>query len=147
MSQPAYSNVIVRFDTRPHASTAQNSFEAWVNMAHKQNLPEPTSPPPGGSINGNYCIGDIFRPKHGEGVEITCTVYSSRYENCIWQCENIRDFFAKQEGCQSFEADVMTCEDSVNWYRKDENGDEEKEEQRRRDEKNGLYGEHVDPAN
>lgn len=117
MGQPAYSNAIVRFDTCANATLAVEAFQKWAELADNRTLPEPPNADKDGSINGDYCIEDIGQ---GEDNEVTFTVSSPRYQNCIWQCENIRDFFAKQEGCQSFEADVMTCEDSVNWYREED---------------------------
>lgn len=141
MGTPAYSNVIVRFDNEKHASNAFAQFHTWAEQADNRTLPEPPNADKDGSINGDYFIEDIQR----NGEEITFTVSSPRSVNCIWQCKNVRNFFSEQEGCQSFEADVMTCEESVNWYRKEDDWDEE--EQQRRDEKNGLYGDKVDPAN
>lgn len=142
MGQPTLSNVFVQFDTCANATPAIETFKEWADKAHDHLLPEPAGADKNGSINGDYCIENI----HGDDNEITFTVSSARCQNCIWQCENIKEFFTKQKGYQSFDAVTVSCEKSVNWFL-EEYDEGDTEEQQRRDEKNGLYGDKVDPAN
>lgn len=115
MGTPASCNAYVRFDNEENALKAVLLFDKWIKLAEEGKLPE-KSPEEDKSINGDYGISAVSQEKE----EITFEVESPRYQNCIWQCENIRDFFQQQPGCQQIEQDVMTCEESVNWYREDQ---------------------------
>ena len=108
MGQPAYCNAHVRFNNVENRRAAEILFTEWAETANKGEHPEPDS--------GDFCIEGI----NGFRDEIQFTVKTGRYQNCIWQCERIRDFFMKQQGCVAIEQDVITCEDSVNWYGDDE---------------------------
>jgi len=113
MGTPAFTNSYVSFDTEEHAASAELAFRNWVKLAHEKKLPEREGEE---SLNGDYGIGNINR----DGTEITYEVASERYQNCIWQCENIRDFWKTQPGLECVEQPVMTCEDSIDWYKEDE---------------------------
>ena len=159
MGQPAYTNAHASFDTEANAKLAERAFLKWINLADEGKLPESEHTKEKDSINGDYGISSV----DCDGNEITFMVESPRYQNCVWQCQNVRDFFSEQPGCESIEMDVMTCEDSICWSKEDNAGcdacgtnDREEgskfcsdcnAEAERRDEKNGLHGEHEDPTN
>ena len=105
MGQPAYSNAIAQFDTTEHAANAYDAFKIWAEAANSK-------------TNEDYSINEI--ELEDSDACISYTVDSMRYQNCIWQCEQIRDFFKKQEGCLEVGQDVMTIEDSVNWIKGDD---------------------------
>ena len=117
MGQPAFTNAFVRFDTDEHASAAVMEFHKWIKLALNGELPQPEGKE---SVNGDYGISAVDR----EGTEITYQVESGRYQNCIWQCQNIRRFWLTQPGLEQLEQSIMTVEDSVDWYKGDEIEDE-----------------------
>lgn len=100
MGQAAFSNGYVQFDTTENAVKAFEAFHPWTN---EQNLRE----------DAHFCIENVNVEDSNAGVSYV--VSSAKIANCEWQCEEIRDWFKKQEGCQSVSQDVMTCENSVNW--------------------------------
>ena len=130
MGQSAYCNAIIRFDNVENRRAAEILFTDWAEAANRNEHPKPNK--------GDFSIDEI----NGEDDELRFVIDSMRVDNCVWQCERVREFFKKQPGCVSVEQDVMTCEDSVNWY-----GDGDTDEHQRRDEKHGLYCEHEDIAN
>jgi len=113
MGTPAYTSAYVRFDTPQHASDAAMAFRKWARLANDGKLPEIKGGKP---INGDYGISAI----DAHDCEITYQVESGRYQNCIWQCQNILDFWKTQPGLEWVEQNIMTCEESVNWYKGDD---------------------------
>lgn len=101
MGTPASCNAFVQFDTPENAAEAFFQFTQWAIEAND------------GKKDGDFGITiDEIIP---EESAFRYTVDSGRYQNCIWQCEQIRDFLKTQKGVQSIEQDVMTCEDSISW--------------------------------
>ena len=105
MGQSAFSNGYAQFDTTENAINAFEKFQHW---AVEQNVREDV----------HFCIEDIALEDSNAGVSYV--VSSGRICNCEWQCEEIRDWFKQQAGCESVEQDIMTCENSVNWSKEDE---------------------------
>jgi hypothetical protein len=119
MGQPAYSNGHARFDTEENAAKANTAFQEWIKLAESKGFPtDDCSEDCSDYQNGDYNIS----PPNIAGEEIEFIVDSMRVDNCIWQCENIREFFRKQPGCVCIEMDVMVCEESVTWYKSADEG-------------------------
>jgi len=98
MGQAAHSEGFVHFDTTANAEKAFKLFRDW---AAKQNERD----------DADFCIENLNTV--GEGVMYV--VSSAKIANCEWQCEEIRDWFKKQPGCQRITQDIITCEGSVGW--------------------------------
>lgn len=105
MGTPATCNAYAIFDTPENQGVAFLKFSEWVDEANKK-------------TDVSFDIGNLDCDV--EDRIITYSVGFGRVENCIWQCEQIRDFFKTQKGIQSIEQDVMTCHDSINWYKDDD---------------------------
>lgn len=104
MGQPAFSNAYVQFDTTENALSGYEAFEKWAE--EKNDLKDV-----------DFDISSVN--VEDSNAAVTYTVSSGRYQNCEWQCEEIRDFFIKQKGCVSVEQDILTCENSVSWRKDD----------------------------
>jgi len=111
MGTPATCNGYAMFDTAENAEKALVLFEEWAAKANEGELPEP--------CKGGFCIEDIETDEES----LRYTVESPRYENCVWQCECIRDFLKTQSGVIQVEQDITTVADSVNWYGEDKEND------------------------
>lgn len=109
MGTPAFCNGYVDFDTAENATKAFAAFDIWKD--EKNNLK-----------NEHYSIHSVELNLNTS--VISYTVDSGRYQNCEWQCENIRDFFKAQIGCLNVTQDILVYENSVNWNNNDENEDE-----------------------
>lgn len=107
MGQSAHCNGYVQFDTTENALNAWQAFCRWSIMMNAK-------------PDESYSIQNIDIEDDAV-AEVSFVVTSSRYQNCIWQCEQIRDFFKVQPGVISIDQNVMTCEDSVNWIKEDDN--------------------------
>lgn len=94
----------------------------------------------GGELDGGFNIYDEDYIKGDGDLIVIFSVDSMKYDNCLWQVEEISKK-AKELGAISFNANIMTSEECVSWSKEDE------DEQNRRDEKNGLYGDKEDAAN
>jgi hypothetical protein len=104
MGQPAYCNGYARFDTYDNACAAAKKLSEWSNEQQK---------------NKDIYLGAFNI--HVDGAEgVQYVVESSHYGNCVWQCERVRDFLCKLDGCVSIEQDVLKCEDSINWFKEDD---------------------------
>jgi hypothetical protein len=110
MGTPAYSNGYVQFDTTENALNAFKSFDKWVDAKNALK-------------DEHYGIYDLEFENSNAGVKYT--VDSTRFENCQWQCENIREFFKVQVGVKSITQDILILEDSVNWTPEDEDEDDD----------------------
>lgn len=109
MGQPAYSNGIAQFNDIELASKAHEKFLEFVDKADKKAFKNE-------ELNGDYGIVDVKWLGH----QITYTVDSSRYQNCVWQCEQILEFFKLQPGIVEVQQDVLTSENSVSWAAADD---------------------------
>lgn len=117
MGQSAYSNGYVRFDTVENAVGAFNEFLLWAKEQNERD-------------DVDFYIEDINVDDDSTGVGYV--VSSAKISNCEWQCEEIRDWFKKQPGCQRITQDIITCAGSVNW---EKDFDEEDENLRDAEEK------------
>jgi len=101
MGQYSYSEGLVKFSNDDEANNAYSKFCNWAD--EKRALKDE-----------DY---DIFDIELSVENHISYKIQSMKYENCVWQCEMVRDFFKKQEGCLGVEQNVMVLEDSINWYK------------------------------
>lgn len=104
MGTPAFSNAYVEFDDEQNLMAAFHAFKQWSKDAND------------GKKDGDFDINSPQINTEDDEKVLTYTVSSGRGQNCIWQCEQIRDFLKTQKGIQFISQDVMTCDASINWY-------------------------------
>lgn len=104
MGQSTFANGFTRFNNIDNAIDAHGRFQDW---AREKNALKDV----------NFCIQNINLEDTNNGISYM--VSSTKYENCEWQCEEVRDFFKDQEGCERVEQDILVQEDSVNWSKED----------------------------
>lgn len=119
MGNSTFSNVIVQFKNSSFASTAFENFKNFITKSKTGLLSREIEFPhykSNENINGDY---DISKENLNDDT-ISFFVSSSRYPNCLWQCENLKNYFQYQPGCVSFEADIFELNDSISWYEGEE---------------------------
>lgn len=105
MGQASFANGFARFNNIDDAIDAHGRFQDWAG--EKNALKDV-----------DYCIENINLEDTNNGISYV--VSSAKYANCEWQCEEVRDFFKGQKGCESVEQDILVREGSVNWSKDDD---------------------------
>ncbi len=101
-----YTDAIATFDTEENARKALGGFVEWATGKN-------------GLKDEDYSIYDITMKDN----RLHYRVDGGRPENCQWQCENIRDYLKKVEGCTAVEQSLYVQDEAVCWYK----GEDEEE--------------------